>query len=45
MRKIMTLMLALSFLVGAVTAAFGQEPTKKETKKKKKKKGGEEKKP
>jgi hypothetical protein len=45
MKKIMSLMLGLALITGAVTAAFGQEPTKKETKKKKKKKGTEEKKP
>jgi hypothetical protein len=39
MKKLMTLALGLSFLMGTITTvAFGQETTKKETKKKKGKK-------
>jgi hypothetical protein len=46
MKKIMSLMLGLSLIMGAASFAFGQEPTKKEEKKKKKKakKGTEDKK-
>ncbi len=44
MKKLMSLMLGLSLIMGVTSVAFGQEPEKKE-KKKKKKKGGEEKKP
>jgi hypothetical protein len=44
MRKIMSLLLGLSLIMGVTSVAFGQEPEKKEKKKKKKKKGGEEKK-
>jgi hypothetical protein len=45
MRKIMSLLLGLSLIMGATSVAFGQEPEKKEKKKKKgKKKGGEDKK-
>ena len=47
MKKMMSLMLGLSLVLGAASFAFGQEPTKKEAKKKKakKKKGQEDKKP
>jgi hypothetical protein len=44
MKRLMTLMLGLAFVVSTVAVSFGQEPTKKEEKKKKKKKGEEEKK-
>ena len=46
MKKLMTMMLGLSLLVGSVTVAFGQDDTKKEEGKKKKgkKKKGDEKK-
>jgi len=42
MKRLMTLMLGLTLVIGSVTAAFAQEPTKKETKKKKKGKKTEE---
>ena len=42
MKRLMTLMLGLAFVVSTVAVSFGQEPTKKEEKKKKKKKEGEE---
>jgi len=38
MRKLMTLMLGLSLIMGAVSISFAQDDTKKEEKKKKKKK-------
>jgi hypothetical protein len=38
MKKIMSLMLGLTLLTGAVTVAFGQDDKKEEGKKKKKKK-------
>ena len=44
MKRLMTLMLGLAFVVSTVAVSFGQEPTKKEENKKKKKKGEEEKK-
>jgi len=43
MKRLMTLMLGLAFVVSTVAVSFGQEPTKKEEKKKKKKKGEEKK--
>ena len=43
MKRLMTLMLGLAFVVSTVAVSFGQEPTKKEEKKKKKE-GEEEKK-
>jgi len=44
MKKIMSLMLGLSLVLGAATFAFGQDKTDSTTKTKKKKKGGEDKK-
>jgi len=41
MKKLMTMMLGLSLLTGAVSFAFGQETTKSEKKKKGKKKKSE----
>ena len=38
MRKLMTLMLGLSLIMGAVSISFAADDTKKEEKKKKKKK-------
>ena len=43
MKRLMTLMLGLAFVVSTVAVSVGQEPTKKEEKKKKKKKGEEKK--
>jgi hypothetical protein len=43
MKKLMSLMLGLSLIVGT-TALFGQEPSKDDTKKSGKKKGGKKKK-
>ena len=42
MKKIMSLMLGLTLLTGAVTVAFGQDTKKEEGKKKKKKKSGDD---
>lgn len=41
MKKLMTMMLGLSLLMGTVSFAFGQETTKSEKKKKGKKKKSE----
>ena len=44
MKKLMTLMLGLSLVMGCVSVAFGaDEPAKTEKKKKSKKKGGKKK--
>ena len=42
MKKIMSLMLGLTLLTGAVTVAFGQDDKKEDGKKKKKKKKADE---
>ncbi|HZT30209.1 MAG TPA: hypothetical protein VFA33_10025 [Bryobacteraceae bacterium] len=44
MKKLMTVLLGLSFLAGTVTATFAQEKTQKTQKKKSHKKKGETKK-
>lgn len=44
MKKLLSIMLGLTLILGTATVSFGAQDEKKE-KKKKKKKGGEEKKP